>query len=145
MKDLIIKLEEKPDSQAKKFIVDSLVAFNYTKAKKGNYKALVLTLRNKNNILFGGLVGYTHWDWIFVSHLWIHQDLKNNGYGKKLLESAEQEALKRDCHSAHLDTFDFQATGFYQKMGYEIFGELTDYPLGHKRYFLKKNLILKIS
>jgi hypothetical protein len=39
-----------------------------------------------------------------------------------------------------LDTFDFQARGFYERNGYELFGTLDDCPPGHKRYYLKKAL-----
>ena len=52
---------------------------------------------------------------------------------------AEMRALERGCHSAWVDTFSFQAPGFYPRLGYEVFGEL-DYPPGHKRIFLQKRL-----
>ena len=52
---------------------------------------------------------------------------------------AEARALERGCHSAWVDTFSFQAPGFYPKLGYTVFGEL-DYPPGHKRIFLQKRL-----
>jgi GNAT superfamily N-acetyltransferase len=44
-----------------------------------------------------------------------------------LILKAEQEALSRGCHSAWLDTFEFQARGFYERMGYECFGALSDW------------------
>jgi hypothetical protein len=39
-----------------------------------------------------------------------------------------------------LDTFSFQAPGFYQKLGYRVFGELVDFPPGHTRQYLTKRL-----
>ncbi len=51
---------------------------------------------------------------------------------------AEQEAVKRGCRYAHLETIDFQALPFYQKLGYEIFATLQNYPPGHVRYSLTK-------
>jgi hypothetical protein len=39
-----------------------------------------------------------------------------------------------------LDTFSFQAPGFYLKHGYEVFGELPGFPAGHTRFYLKKAL-----
>lgn len=42
---------------------------------------------------------------------------------------------ERWCYLAHLDTFDFQANNFYLKLEYEVFGELENYPPGHKRYY----------
>jgi len=52
---------------------------------------------------------------------------------------AEMRALERGRHSARVDTFSFEAPGFYPKLGYAVFGEL-DYPPGHKRIFLQKRL-----
>jgi ribosomal protein S18 acetylase RimI-like enzyme len=37
-----------------------------------------------------------------------------------------------------VDTFKFQAPGFYQKLGYEVFGVLPDYPRGRRCFFLHK-------
>ena len=39
-----------------------------------------------------------------------------------------------------LDTFEFQALGFYQKQGYEIFGTLEGYCKKYERYYLRKKL-----
>jgi hypothetical protein len=44
------------------------------------------------------------------------------------------------CRKSWLDTFSFQAPGFYEKNGYVVFGELSEYSPGHKRYFLRKRL-----
>ena len=50
----------------------------------------------------------------------------------------EQEAKERGCIGVHLDTFSFQALPFYQKLGYEVFGEIEDHPIGHTRHYVKK-------
>jgi hypothetical protein len=39
-----------------------------------------------------------------------------------------------------LDSFSFQAPGFYRRLGYAEFGVVEDYPPGHTRHFLKKRL-----
>jgi hypothetical protein len=52
---------------------------------------------------------------------------------------AEEEAIRRGCCHAYLDTFDFQAPGFYRKLGYSEWGVLEDFPPGHQRIFLKKD------
>ena len=41
---------------------------------------------------------------------------------------------------AWLDTFEFQARGFYERLGYTCFGRLEDYPPGFARYFMKKTM-----
>ena len=62
------------------------------------------------------------------------------GLGSSLLATAEHEARLRGCRGAWLDTFEFQARGFYERAGYVVFGEIPDYPPGSARYFLKKAL-----
>lgn len=62
------------------------------------------------------------------------------GLGTRLLALAEEEGIKRGCISAYLDSMSFQAPDFYLKRGYEIWGELEDFPVGHRRTFLQKKL-----
>jgi len=72
--------------------------------------------------------------------MWLQEEFRGLGYGRKLLSLAEDEARKRGAEYAYLDTFSFQAPDFYKKLGDEVFGELGDFPVGHQRYFLKKEL-----
>jgi hypothetical protein len=58
-----------------------------------------------------------------------------------VLLQAEQEAITRGCRGAWLDTFSFQARGFYERLGYAVFGTLDDYPPGQNRIFLHKVLV----
>jgi hypothetical protein len=39
-----------------------------------------------------------------------------------------------------LDTFTFQAPGFYEKLGYEMYARAEDWPVGHAHCFLRKTL-----
>jgi hypothetical protein len=43
--------------------------------------------------------------------------------------------------SMHFDTHDFQASPFYEGLGYVRFAELPDFPIGHSKIFLKKSLV----
>ncbi len=80
------------------------------------------------------------WGCLYVDVLYVDPRHRNKGLGTRLLNKVEQEAKKHDCHLVHLDTFDFQAKGFYLKNGYSVFGTLSNCPKGHKRYYLKKEL-----
>jgi hypothetical protein len=55
------------------------------------------------------------------------------------MNEAEAEAIRRGCRGAWLDTFSFQARGFYERPGYSIFGTIENFPPGHRRFFLKKD------
>jgi ribosomal protein S18 acetylase RimI-like enzyme len=76
-----------------------------------------------------------------VNSLWVGEPYRHRGFGSQMLRTAEEEALRLGCHSAHLDTFGFQARPFYERNGYRVFGELPDYPEGYTRYYMVKRLI----
>ncbi len=130
--------ESKPDET--EFVVQQLLQFNSRCAGEGKFRQLAVFLRDADENLVGGLIGSTYWQWLHVDVFWIHESYRGEGYGVSLLAAAEQEAVKRGCQYAHLDTFSFQAPEFYQKLGYVVFGELPDFPAGHSRFFLKKVL-----
>ena len=48
--------------------------------------------------------------------------------------------MTRGCHHALVDTFDFQAREFYERLGDETVGELHDFRRGHTRFFMRKSL-----
>jgi ribosomal protein S18 acetylase RimI-like enzyme len=86
------------------------------------------------------VIGATYWDWFSIDLIWVKEELRGRGYGHRLLTLAENEARQRGAKNAHLDTFSFQAPSFYKQHGYQVFGELADFPPGHQRYFLRKQL-----
>lgn len=91
----------------------------------------------------GGLIGTTHWGWLRVEILAVPQAIQGQGWGQRLLLTAETVARERGCHAAWVDTFSFQAPGFYEKLGYQLFGQLEDYPEDCQRKFYQKRLTAK--
>jgi ribosomal protein S18 acetylase RimI-like enzyme len=77
---------------------------------------------------------------LYVRILWVAQALRGQGHGQRLLEAAERRAVERGCRHVFLDTFSFQAPGFYAKQGYEIYARAEDWPVGHAHLFLRKAL-----
>ena len=114
--------------------------YNTQQAGDDRGKNLCFVLQSPEGEIVGGVIGATHWDWLYINLMWVREDLRGRGYGQQLLVKAEDEARQRGARHAYLDTFSFQAPGFYQKNGYQVFGELPDFPQGHQRYFLKKKL-----
>ncbi len=114
--------------------------FNIQQAGEGNQQSLCFVLQAPDQEIVGGVIGATHWDWFHLDLLWIREDLRGRGYGHQLMTLAEQEARDRGAKNVYLDTFSFQALDFYQQHGYRVFGELQDFPPGHQRYYLTKQL-----
>ena len=76
----------------------------------------------------------------YTSTCFVSENLRRSGIGRELMSKAEQEAYRRGCRSAWLDTFSFQARGFYKRQGYVLFGSLDGYPANHHRFFLTKTI-----
>ncbi|WP_344838383.1 GNAT family N-acetyltransferase [Actinocorallia longicatena] len=89
--------------------------------------------------LVGGLAGETWLSWLHVELLWVRD--RGDGLGSRLLATAEEIARGRGCTGSRLETWSFQAPGFYAKQGYRIVGEVPDHPFpGSVDYTLIKNL-----
>jgi GNAT superfamily N-acetyltransferase len=140
MPNYTIELETTPDVDDVHAIYDGLSAYNRLHAPHDNYQPLVLVLRDEAGKVIGGLAGDTYWSWLHVDALWLDEAVRGLSFGTKLLQMAEQEAVRRGCRHVHLDTMSFQAQPFYEKQGYTVFGVLEDLPEGDQRIFLKKEL-----
>jgi GNAT superfamily N-acetyltransferase len=103
-------------------------------------RPLKIFIRNRSDEVVGGVIANCFGGWVYISLLWIEKSLRNLGYGSRLMQLVEAEALRYGCQYAHLDTYSFEARPFYERLGYELFTTLEDYPKGHCKYFLKKRL-----
>jgi GNAT superfamily N-acetyltransferase len=126
--------------ELRKAIVAPLVEYNDSQAGPNQYRPIAVVLRDDANAVIGGLWGHTGYDWLFTQLLVVPASLRGRGVGSQIMRLAENEACARGCHGAWLDTFEFQARGFYERIGYECFGELQNYPAGFSRFFMSKRL-----
>jgi GNAT superfamily N-acetyltransferase len=117
-----------------------ITEFNKQRAGDDAGRNLCFVLRAPDQEVVGGVIGATYWDWLSIDLMWVKDELRGRGYGRRLLKLAEDEARQRGARNSHLDTFSFQAPEFYKRHGYRVFGELEDFPAGHRRYFLTKQL-----
>ncbi|WP_245710274.1 GNAT family N-acetyltransferase [Winogradskyella thalassocola] len=81
-----------------------------------------------------------YWNGLEIKILWIDEDYRNQGLGRTLLKHLENKAIKRGVSIAIVDTFDFQAEEFYIKNGYDVIGEIKNFPKGHRRIYFSKVL-----
>ena len=124
-------------------VVDGLIAYNLGFAAPRNGRHFTLVAREDGRLL-GGLNAAIEWDWLYVRHLWVEEKERKRGLGRMLMERAESEARARDCRHAYVDTFSFQAPGFYERLGYERFAVLDDFPPGYHRIFYVKKYLAEM-
>lgn len=136
-----LSLTDIADFFVRKAIIAPLVEYNSSQAGPSRNRPIVVLVRDRDNAVVGGLWGHTEYEWLFIQLLIVPERLRGRGVGTEIMQLAEREAIDRGCHSAWLDTFEFQARGFYERIGYECFGELPNYPRGFSRFLMKKRLL----
>jgi ribosomal protein S18 acetylase RimI-like enzyme len=129
-----------PSASARKTVLNGLMAYNSKHAGPARWKNLAVFLRDKRGRVQGGLLGYSFWSWAHIELLWLPDELRRQGHGRKLIALAEEEARKRGCIGITLDTTSFQAPDFYPKLGFKVYATIEDYPPGHRRFYLIKLL-----
>ena len=141
MVDILYEPELIPESRAA--VVDGLVAFNRSQTPDftGQFGTIGLMLKHPGTgATDGGLTARIGFGWMFVELLFVPERLRGQGVGRQLMQQAEAVAREKGCIGIWLDTFSFQAPGFYEKLGFALFGEIANYPPGGSRFFLHKHL-----
>ena len=88
----------------------------------------------------GGLLGQSRWGGFHIDMIVLPDELRGRGIGSELLATTEREARQRGCHHIWLDTYAFQAKIFYERHGFEVFGQLDGPAPFYPRYFMRKLL-----
>ncbi|UTH74685.1 GNAT family N-acetyltransferase [Chromobacterium sp. IIBBL 290-4] len=133
-------LSDVADDAVRAAIGAPLRAYNESQMGGRDYLPLVISVMNEAGEIEGGLWGHTCFGWLYTQLLAAPSEALGQGLGKRLMEEAEAEARARGCIGAWVDTHSFQAPEFYEKLGYQRFAELSDYPPGHSRIFYSKRL-----
>lgn len=132
-------MTDEPAPHERDMLAAPLLAYNETLLGPPRIHPVAVLVRTQDDArVLGGLWGRTSSRWLFVELLFIPDPLRSQGLGTQLLERAEKEAKARGCFGAWLDTFSPDACRFYQQRGYQLFGEISDYPPGNARSFLSK-------
>jgi GNAT superfamily N-acetyltransferase len=136
-----IEVTEEPAQPDVEALLQGLIAFNEPFLGRSDFRRLgVLARRRGSGDLVGGLIAETGRGFLFVDLLWVDPGARSVGLGSRLMAAAEAEARRRGCAMAWLDTYDFQARPFYERHGYQVFGELGGFPNGHRRFYMAKRL-----
>ena len=140
MEEPELVFEPLPSGDLRRFLVDKVDSHNIARTGDAEWSPVGFFLRTRQGEWVGGLTGMVWGRWLHVQLLWVAPSFRGQGQGSRLLRGAEDFALEQGAVAATLETFSFQAPFFYLARGYEVFGTLDDYPPGHHKFFLRKQL-----
>ncbi|MBM7405800.1 MULTISPECIES: GNAT family N-acetyltransferase [Sphingomonas] len=135
-----LHIPEQPSPEDREAVLAPLRAYNEQMAGPAKAEPVAILLHDEEGNSVGGLWGRSGYDWLFVEYLAVPEAWRGQGTGSALIAEAERIARARGCCGLWLDTFAFQARGFYEKLGFRVFGTLEDHPRGSRRFFLSKRL-----
>jgi GNAT superfamily N-acetyltransferase len=137
---LRVELDEHPRPDDARVVSQGLLDFNRAVIGDANEVQLGVFVRDAAGRVVGGLLGHVRWKWVYVAKLWLPDELRGHGVGTRVMRELEVYARRHGCLGIYLDTFEYQALPFYEKLGYEQFGVLEGYPPGYRQFHLTKTI-----
>jgi GNAT superfamily N-acetyltransferase len=138
--DPTFAVSKSPEPDAERIIGDGLNAYNDQAVGYSDRAPLHVLVRDPDSgEIIGGVSGRTSLGLVFIDLVYLPEGLRGRDIGTRMIELAEGEARRRGCRAGVLYTISFQAPGFYQRLGWRVFGEIPCDPPGASRVFLTKD------
>ena len=137
---VVISIEPDTADELRNAVLAGLYGYNDRFAGPMENSMLTIGARDAEKKIIGGLIANLQpgWKWMHLQRLWVEESHRRAGIGRLLVETAEKEGRTRGCLHVAVDTFEFQAREFYEKQGYRVYAVLEDYPVGHRKFLLRK-------
>ena len=129
-----------PSEEEKAYLENSINDFNIRMTDIPIDGDIAVLSYDEQDRIIGGANGFQWGDSFTIEFLWLEEQWRGQDIGTHLMQTIEHEAIQRSCTQVYLDTYSFQAIGFYQRIGYEVVGKVDNFPTPYTHYFLKKNI-----
>ncbi|MEM9798440.1 MAG: GNAT family N-acetyltransferase [Pseudomonadota bacterium] len=100
----------------------------------------LLTVPGPDGTIDGGCKGEIAFETGHISELWVSADRRGEGLGRRLLEAAEDLVRQKGCRRLHLETRNPSAEAIYARLGYTVFGRLSNYDGDNDFVYMVKEL-----
>ncbi|QMT60331.1 N-acetyltransferase [Legionella sp. PC997] len=138
---LNIIIDFKENEAISKIINENLKKYNESIIGKYEAKPFIIYVQNDSSEICGGIKGDVFGPLCRVFTVWVHEEYRRKGLGRDLFATLETFAKENNCTMIQLDTAEFQAKGFYEKLGYQVIATLPDNFIGYTSYILRKKLM----
>lgn len=123
-----------------KIIGENLKKFNESKIGAYHFKPFSIYITNDEENIIGGLKGEIFEKVCMIQTVWVHEAERKRGLGSMLFKKLEEFAKESTCKIIQLDSAEFQAKQFYEKIGFSVVATLPENFKGYTTYILRKIL-----
>jgi ribosomal protein S18 acetylase RimI-like enzyme len=127
------------DPKTVEALVEGIKAYNRRFVDAPPPQKFNVAMRDDGGRIVGGTAATVSAGSMYLEIVWNDDAVRGKGHGRKMIAMVEEEGRRRGATDCWLYTMSFQAQPFYQKLGYEVRGEIP-FPGGHKRIFMWKAL-----
>jgi GNAT superfamily N-acetyltransferase len=131
-----------PGDEAQSVLDQRLLAFNRSQRPSVSWRTddvFTIVLNDEAGKLRGGARAAVRLGALEIRTIWLDENLRRKGLGERIVRAAEDEGRRRGARAALLDTYEFQARGFYEKLGYVCFA-CFEFPDGVTRFYMSRSL-----
>ena len=95
--------------------------------------------RTSEGDICGGVACYIYREVLLIDTLGLDDAYRGQGLGRQLMDMAERRGRDSGCAFAFLDTMNWQARPFYEKLGYRVFHEFQMEGGKYTRFYMRKD------
>lgn len=105
-----------------------------------------LFIASQTGDIVGGCLGHiitcNGEKYLYVNRLWVNEQHRKHKLGTKIMRELEQYATRNNCQLIQLETYEWQARGFYEKLGYTAIATVAnvEHGSGGEHYYMRKVL-----
>ncbi|MEO0589623.1 MAG: GNAT family N-acetyltransferase [Pseudomonadota bacterium] len=140
MSQITLHETDAPTAKDATAALEVLRSFTRASVPKLDNHDYALLLKKEDGTLVGGLIAQSRWGGFHIAILALADGLRGHGFGSSMMKKAEAEARKRGCQHLWLDTYAYQAKAFYERHGFEVYGQIDGPEPYYPHYFMIKRL-----
>lgn len=145
MSDVTLTCHDHPPDDAAGIVDHGLGDYNQHAAPLHEVRPVLCIARDAAGQVVGGAVGRRWGALCELQQLWVHEAHRGAGLGSRLLRGFEAQARGHGCTQVYLETFSFQAPGFYARLGYRVELQRAGFPHGIGKFHMARNLLAEAA
>jgi len=109
----LVENHEQDHPQLEQYLTTAITRYGIQQLNCEEPKKLYSCLKNKENSIVAGIMGYASLNMFFITHLFVDPSIRNQGFGQHLLMEIEHSATNLGCDLLRLNTLNANRYSLY--------------------------------